>query len=79
MPYISTHEDVIVHSVPMKLFHEVPAVGMAICLWMERLLTAHLIHPPRIIGQHFGLNDVNNALDRMRRGEVSGGKLVVTM
>lgn len=79
LPHVNTHEDVIVHAVPIKLFHEVPAIGMALCLWMERLLSAHLLHPPRVIGQHFGLGDVNNALDRMRVGDVSGGKLVVTV
>lgn len=64
---------------PLKLFHEVPEVGKALTEWMERLLHSGQLGAPRILGNHSGLADVNNALDRMRNGEIRGGKLVVTI
>ncbi|OAA53356.1 Alcohol dehydrogenase superfamily, zinc-type [Cordyceps fumosorosea ARSEF 2679] len=67
------------HSVPLKLFHEVPEVGRALSEWMEVLLHSGRLHAPRILGIHSGLADVNKALDRMRNGEIRGGKLVVTV
>ncbi len=79
LPQADAEVGINTHTVPIKLFHEVPAIGEALCTWMERLLAADCLCPPRIIGQHFGLGDVNNALDKMRRGEVSGGKMVVTV
>lgn len=65
------------HVVPMKLFHEVPKIGEAMVLWLERLLRANMITPPEIFGIEDGMENVNKGLDRMRRWEVSGGKLVV--
>ncbi|KAK4157790.1 chaperonin 10-like protein [Chaetomidium leptoderma] len=70
-------EDVVFHTVPIKLFHEVPAVGEALVEWLERLLEKGLVTPPEIIGVQHGLGSVNRGLDRMRKGEISGGKLVV--
>jgi len=34
---------------------------------------------PRIIDVEDGLHNVNRGLDRMRKGEISGGKLVVDL
>lgn len=65
------------HAVPIKLFHEVPAVGRALVLWLERLLAQGLVSPPEIIDIEEGLENVNTGLDRMRRGEIRGGKLIV--
>ena len=65
------------HQVPIKLFHEVPALGLALCGWLEKLLSEGLLAPPDIIDMEEGLGSVNQALDRMRRGEISGGKLLV--
>ncbi|KAM7217501.1 GroES (chaperonin 10)-like protein [Rhypophila decipiens] len=65
------------HTVPIKLFHEVPAVGDVLVRWFERLLEKGLVSPPEIIDVEQGLESVNAGLDRMRRGEISGGKLVV--
>ncbi|KAG8626516.1 hypothetical protein KVT40_005461 [Elsinoe batatas] len=64
------------HSVPVKLFHEVPEVGEVLVLWLERLLDEGLIVPPRILGVVDGLEGVNDGLDQMRKGEISGGRLV---
>lgn len=69
----------IFHMVPVKLYHEVPRVGEALSSWLERLLSSKSLVPPRIIDTEDGLHNVNRGLDRMRRGEISGGKLVVEL
>lgn len=70
-------EHVVLHSVPIKLFHEVRPVGLALCQWLGRLLEQGYLSPPDIVGVESGLESINSGLDRMRRGEISGGKLVV--
>ncbi|KAF3762197.1 hypothetical protein M406DRAFT_45552 [Cryphonectria parasitica EP155] len=70
-------DGIALHAVPIKLFHEVPAVGHAMVTWLERLLEQGLVSPPEIIDIEEGLENVNTGLDRMRKGEISGGKLVV--
>lgn len=65
------------HSVPIKLFHEVPEIGCALMNWLEMLLTNKLLTPPDITVAPGGLAGINDALDRMRRGEISGRRLVV--
>jgi hypothetical protein len=77
LPKQTSPEGVVFHTVPIKLFHEVPVVGEALVLWLERLLAQGLVAPPDIIGVERGLESVNRGLDRMRNGEISGGKLVV--
>ncbi|KAG7101449.1 Trans-enoyl reductase lepG like protein [Verticillium longisporum] len=58
LPKGQAPEGVAYHTVPIKIFHEVPAVGEALVLWLERLLES-------------------GGLDRMRKGEISGGRMVV--
>ncbi|KAF4119237.1 NADPH:quinone reductase or related Zn-dependent oxidoreductase [Geosmithia morbida] len=65
------------HAVPIKLFHEVPEIGAPIASWLGRILEKGILSPPDILGVEQGLKSVNAALDRMRNGEISGGKLVV--
>lgn len=77
LPKGSAPEGVLFHTVPIKLFHEVPEIGEALSAWLERLLESKLLSPPDIIDVEQGLKSVNKGLDRMRRGEISGGKLVV--
>ncbi|KAL1633113.1 hypothetical protein SLS58_011222 [Diplodia intermedia] len=72
-------EGVRVHSVPIKLFHEVPEVGRATVAWLERLLEEGLLTPPEVVVEKGGLAAVNGALDRMRRGEISGQRLAVEL
>lgn len=67
------------HTVPIKLFHEVPQVGNALALWLERLLESRLITPPDVLAIEEGFEGVNKGLDRMRRGEISGGRAVVDL
>lgn len=77
LPKDTTPAGVRLHSVPVKLFHEVPAVGRALTSWLERLLAARRIAAPRIAGVGQGLESINECLGRMREGDVSAGKLVV--
>lgn len=65
------------HAVPIKLFHEVPQVGVSLTSWLGQLLKNGLIVPPDIVDIQNGLGEINAGLDRMRRGEIRGGKLVV--
>lgn len=69
----------VMHTVPIKLFHDVPAVGNALVTWLERLLEQGLVSPTEIIDIEEGLDSVNAGLDRMRRGEIRGGKLIVRL
>ena len=77
LPKQTAPDGVQFHTVPIKLFHEVPAVGDALVRWFERLLEKGLVSPPEIIDVEQGLESINEGLDRMRKGEISGGKLVV--
>ncbi|KAL2157297.1 hypothetical protein VTH06DRAFT_6235 [Thermothelomyces fergusii] len=77
LPKEAAPRGVVYHTVPIKVFHEVPAVGRALVEWLERLLARGLVAPPDIVDVQRGLESVNRGLDRMRRGEISGGKLVV--
>ncbi|KAL9480080.1 hypothetical protein ACSS6W_004866 [Trichoderma asperelloides] len=79
LPEETAPEGISYHTVPIKLFHSVPAVGEALVLWLERLLEQGLIKPPPIIGVESGFDGVNKGLDRMRSGEISGGRLVVDL
>ena len=69
--------DLILHTIPIKLFHESPAVGKALTTWLGRLLQNDAVAYPMIAGVGDGLSSINASLDKMRRGEISGGKMVV--
>lgn len=79
LPKGQAPEGVAYHSVPIKVFHEVPAVGEALVLWLERLLREGLLTPPEILAVEHGFDGVNRALDRMRKGEIRGGRVVVDL
>ncbi|KAH6874725.1 chaperonin 10-like protein [Thelonectria olida] len=70
---------VIFHTIPVKLYHEVPEIGEVLSSWLETLLATRAVVPPRIIDVEDGLHNVNKGLDRMRKGEISGGKLLVDL
>ncbi|KAI5462051.1 chaperonin 10-like protein [Mariannaea sp. PMI_226] len=70
---------VVFHTIPVKLYHEVPDIGEVLSQWLETLLAARAVVPPRIIDVEDGLHNVNKGLDRMRKGEISGGKLLVDL
>ncbi|KAK2593092.1 hypothetical protein QQS21_009222 [Conoideocrella luteorostrata] len=77
LPKDYEEEDVLLHTVPIKLFHEVESIGQSLVTWAAELLEQKLLFPPDIVNIEYGLSNVNAGLDRMRKGEISGGKLVV--
>ncbi|KAJ5375279.1 Alcohol dehydrogenase superfamily zinc-type [Penicillium concentricum] len=68
---------VVYHSVPMKIFHEVPKIGRSLMLWLGIALEKSLLSLPAISTIPGGLGGINAALDQMRQGQVSGRRLVV--
>jgi len=70
---------VVFHTVPIKAYHEVREVGESLMTWLERLLAGSHVTSPDVSLAEGGLSGVNDALDRMRRGEISGRRLVVQL
>jgi len=70
-------DGVVYHSVPIKSFHEAPAVGEGLTIWLEKLLDQNLLHTPDIEVAAGGLEGINAALDRLRDGSVNGPRIVV--
>ncbi|EME80743.1 uncharacterized protein MYCFIDRAFT_35639 [Pseudocercospora fijiensis CIRAD86] len=70
---------VVYHSVPVKLFHEVPEVGSSLMGWLEQALQNDVLSLPAVETAPGGLEGVNAALDRMRQGQISGKRLVVPL
>ena len=68
---------VVHHKVPIKLFHEAPNFGESLSQWLEDLLVAKILKLPEVEIAEGGLASINNALDRMRSGNVSGKRIVV--
>jgi hypothetical protein len=79
VPKTNIPEDVALHNVPIKLFHEIPEVGEALSAWCERLLLKGLLVPPDVVGTVEGLGGINEGLDRLRKREISGGRLVAVL
>lgn len=79
LPKADIPEGVALHSVPIKLFHEIPEVGEALSVWCERLLLKGLLVPPDVVDTVNGLSGINEGLDRMRRREIRGGRLVAVL
>lgn len=67
------------HSVPIKVFHITPAVGEPIMAWLEQLLASNVLAPPDIDIVQGGLQGINDALDQLRGGNVSGKRIVVPL
>ena len=65
------------HNVPIKVFHSAPNVGEQTVTWLEELLVQSAIAPPEVTIAKGGLEGINDALDRLRNGDVSGRRLVV--
>ena len=70
---------IVYHSVPVKAFHEVPQVGEGLMRWLEELLDQKLLVAPDIEIAHGGLGGINDALDKLRDGSVSGHRIVVPL
>ncbi|THC98085.1 hypothetical protein EYZ11_002437 [Aspergillus tanneri] len=67
------------HTVPIKLFHTSPVVGEAIVSWLERLLQSKALELPPIVRVDGGLAGINDSLEILRQGAVSGKRIVVDM
>lgn len=72
-------DGVMYHSVPIKAFHEAPAVGEGLMIWLEKLLDQDLLRTPDIEIAGGGLEGINAALDRLRDGSVNGPRIVVPL
>ncbi|KAK6430256.1 hypothetical protein LTR95_013588 [Oleoguttula sp. CCFEE 5521] len=70
---------VVHHKVPIKVFHENAAVGEALVEWLEELLIAKGLKLPEVEVAEGGLAGINDALDRLRSGTVSGRRIVVSV
>lgn len=70
---------IVYHSVPVKLMHEVPAVGLSLMAWLEQALRYDVLRLPVVERAPGGLEGINAALDRMREGQISGKRLVVPL
>lgn len=79
LPKHNDCEEVLLHTVPIKLFHEVESIGKTLTDWAAKLLESRDIVPPDIVGMEYGLESINDGLNRMRNGEISGGRLVIQL
>lgn len=70
---------VMYHSVPIKAFHEAPAVGEGMMIWLEKLFERNLIETIETEVADGGLEGINDALDRLRSGLVNGPRIVVPL
>jgi NADPH:quinone reductase-like Zn-dependent oxidoreductase len=68
-----------VSGVPIKLFHESAVFGNTLVGWLEQLLIAKTLKLPEVEVAEGGLGGINDALDRLRAGTVSGKRIVVTV
>ncbi|KAJ5112551.1 Polyketide synthase enoylreductase [Penicillium argentinense] len=67
------------HTVPIKLFHEAPAVGESLVRWLETLLHDGTISLPEVVRAEGGLEGINAALETLRSGSVSGKRIVIDL
>jgi hypothetical protein len=67
------------HTVPIKIYHEVHEVDGSLISWLETLLKHGQLSPPDTEVAPGALGGINDALDRMRRGEISGKRVVVKL
>lgn len=71
-------EEVHQHKVPIKLFHEAIAVGVALTRSLEGLLRDKRLMLPIVhIHQDHGLGGVNSGLQLLRSGDFEGQRIVV--
>ncbi|KXJ89593.1 hypothetical protein Micbo1qcDRAFT_235353 [Microdochium bolleyi] len=76
---VGRSDKIALHSVPIKLFHDTPDVGRALTAWLYRLLSSGAVACPDTLSVDRGLDGVNQGLDKMRAGTISGGRAVVEM
>jgi D-arabinose 1-dehydrogenase-like Zn-dependent alcohol dehydrogenase len=67
------------HKVPIKVFHDISTIGDSLMTWLERLLLGEKLRGPETETAVGGLGGINEALDVLRTGAVSGKRLVVPL
>lgn len=67
------------HKVPIKIFHSTLEIGEPIMTWLEQLLLANVLASPDVEIAEGGLGGINDALDQLRGGNVSGKRIVVPL
>ena len=72
-------ENVVLHQVPIKIFHDVAEVGESLMVLLEKLLLARKLVPPEVETATGGLKGINEALDLLRKGAISGKRVVVPL
>ncbi|KAI5480647.1 oxidoreductase [Pseudohyphozyma bogoriensis] len=77
LPKIATPGKIQLLEVPVKTFHTNPAVGAALMKLIEELMASGELVLPDIEVIDGGLHQVNDALDRLRKGDVGFGRLVI--
>ncbi|PGH23610.1 hypothetical protein AJ80_02391 [Polytolypa hystricis UAMH7299] len=65
------------HTVPIKLFHTANQVGEKLMVWLEDLLRTDALILPEVVQMDGGLDGINEALEHLRNGSVSGKRIVV--
>ena len=65
------------HKVPIKLFHERAEIGSIVSSWLEELLSANKLEPPKTLVHEGGLKGINDALQHLRSGECQAQRIVV--
>lgn len=68
-----------VHQVPVKLFHENEDLGCVLSYWLYHSLKSGVVRLPEARIVDGGLEAVNSCLELMRKGEISGSRLVVKL
>jgi hypothetical protein len=67
------------HTVPIKIFHLSEIVGENLTTWLETLLQSKALILPEIVRAEGGLAGINDALEKLRDGSVSGKRIVVAL
>ncbi|PWY87396.1 oxidoreductase [Aspergillus heteromorphus CBS 117.55] len=70
---------IVYHTVPIKLFHLSDVVGESMVGWLEALLETGALQLPEIVRREGGLGNVNESLEILRLGSVSGKRIVVDL
>lgn len=75
----SPSANVRIHKVPVKLFHTNEILGCKLSYWLYHSLKNGMLKIPEAKVVEGGLGVINSCLEQMRRGEISGSRLVVKL
>lgn len=71
------HPRITYHTVPIKIFHISETIGGSLTTWLETLLQNSSLILPEVVRAEGGLAGINDALERLRDGSISGKRIVV--